>query len=63
MCIALDMQNSKLDTNSMLTDIKNQISELRKSYNKLEAVLAVSMSVISIMRKQRVMLEQKLWSN
>ena len=63
MCIALDMQNSKLDTNSMLTDIKNQISELRKSYNKLEAVLAISKSVTSIMRKQRVMLEQKLWSN
>ena len=53
----------KLDTNSMLTDIKNQISELRKSYNKLEAVLAISKSVTSIMRKQTVMLEQKLWSN
>ena len=40
--IALDVQNSKLDTNSILTDIKNELSQLRKSFNKLEADLAVS---------------------
>ena len=61
--IALDMQNSKLDTNSMLTDIKNELSELRKSYNKLATDLAVSKSVTEIMMKQIVMLEQKSWSN
>ena len=40
--IALDMQNSKLDTDLILTDIKNKLSKLRKSYNKVEADLAVS---------------------
>ena len=58
-CIALDMQNLKLDTSSILTDIKNELSESRKSYNKVEAELAVSKSVTEIMRKQIVMLEQK----
>ena len=43
--IALDKQNSKLDTNLILIDIKNELSELRKSCNKLEAELAVSKSV------------------
>ena len=60
------MQNSKLDINSILTvltDINNELSELRKSYNKLEIDLAVSKSVAEIMRKQIVMLEQKSWSN
>ena len=61
--IALEMQNSKLGTNSVLTDIKNELSKLRKSYNKLEADLAVSKSVTEIMRKQIVMLERKSWSN
>ena len=62
-CIALCMRNSKLDTNSSLTDIKNELSELRKSYNKLEPDLAVSKSITEIMRKQVVMLERKSWSN
>ena len=57
------MQNSKLDINSILTDINNELSKLRKSYNKLEIDLAVSKSVAEIMRKQIVMLEQKSWSN
>ena len=61
--IALDMQNLKLDTNSILADIKNKLSELRKGYNKLEADLAVSKSVIEIMRKQIVMQERKSWSH
>ena len=47
----------------MLTDHKNELSELRKSCNKLEADLAVSNSITSTMRKQTVMLERKLWSN
>ena len=41
-CIALDMQNSKLDTNFILNDIKKELSELQKNYNKCEADLAVS---------------------
>lgn len=57
------MQNSKLDINSILTDVNNELSKLRKSYNKLEIDLAVSKSVAEIMRKQIVMLEQKSWSN
>ena len=60
--IATDMQNSKLDTNLILTDIKKELSELQKSINKLEADLAVSKSVTEIMRKQIVMLEKISWS-
>ena len=45
--IALDMQNWKLDTNSILTDIKNKLSELRKSYNKVVVDLSVSKVVES----------------
>ena len=41
-CIALDMQNSKLDTNFILNYIKKELSELLKNYNKFEADLAVS---------------------
>ena len=54
--VALDMQNSKLGNNSILTDIKSKLYELRKSYDKLEADLAASKSVTEIMRKQIVML-------
>ena len=61
--IAIDMQNSKLETNSILTDIKNELSELRKRYIKLEADLAVSKSVTEIMRKKKVLLQRKSWSN
>lgn len=43
--IALDKQISKLDTNLILIDIKNELSELRESSNKLEAELAASKSV------------------
>ena len=39
--IALDIQNTKVDSNSVLTDIKNELSELRKNCNKLETELAV----------------------
>ena len=47
------MQNLKLDTNSILTDIKNK---LRKSYDKLETDLAVS-------KEAKVRLELKSWVN
>ena len=56
--IALDMRNSKLDTKSILTDIKNELSELWKSYNKLETELAASKLVKEIIKKQIVMLER-----
>ena len=61
--IALDMQNLKLDTKSVSINIKNEISELRKSYSKLQNDLTVSKSVTEIMKKQIVMLEQKSWNN
>ena len=54
--IALNMQNLKVETNSILTDIKNKLSELGKSYNKLKPDLAVSKSVTEIMKKQIVIL-------
>ena len=50
------MQNLKVETNSILTDIKNKLSELAKSYNKLKPDLAVSKSVTEIMKKQIVIL-------
>ena len=49
------MQNSKLGTNSILTDTMNELSQLRNSYNKLEADLGVSKSITEIMMKQIVM--------
>ena len=52
-----DLIRTELDiTNSKLTDIKNKLSELQKSYNKLEDDLAASKTVTEIMRKQVVML-------
>ena len=54
-CNAIDMQNSKLGTNSILTDTMNELSQLRNSYNKLEADLGVSKSITEIMMKQIVM--------
>ena len=53
--ITLDMKNLKLDTNLILTDINNKLSELRKSYNKFQADLVVSKSVTEIMRNRGVM--------
>ena len=38
-CVAIDMQNTQ---NPILSDMKNELSELRKNYNKLEADLKVS---------------------
>ena len=61
--IALDVQNLKLDTKSVSINIKNEISELRKSYSKLQNDLAVSKSATEIMKKQIVMLERKSWNN
>ena len=55
------MQNSKLDNNLILTDIDNEFFEFKKSFNKLEAGLAISKSVIEITRKQKAMLERKSW--
>ena len=37
--IALDVQNNQ---NSILSDINNELSELRKKYNKLKSNLKVS---------------------
>ena len=41
-CISLDMQKTQ---NYILCDMKNELSELRKNYNKLEAGLKVPKSV------------------
>ena len=58
--IALDMQNNQ---NSILSDINNELSELRKKYNKLKSDLKVSKSVTEAMKNQIVVLENKCWSN
>ena len=65
--IALDMQKTQ---NSILSDmrnempnIKNELSELRKNYNKLEADLKVSKSVTEAMKNHITVLERKYWSN
>ena len=54
--IALDMQKCKLDTNSILIDIKYKLPELRKSHEKLQADLGISKSVTEIISTQIVML-------
>lgn len=43
--IALNTKNVKLEINSTLTDISNNLSKLQKSYNKLDADLPVSQSL------------------
>ena len=54
--IALDMQKWKLDTNSILIDIKYKLPEPRKSHEKLQADLGISKSVTEIISTQIVML-------
>ena len=49
--------------NSTLPDMKNELSELRKNYNKLDADLKVSKSVIEAMKNHIIILERKCWSN
>ena len=46
-CISLDMQKTQ---NYILCDMKNELSELRKNYNKLEAGLKVLKSVTEAMK-------------
>ena len=57
--IGVDFQNLKFDSNLILNDIKNELSELSKSYIKLKSDLAIYKSVTKIIRKQVFMLEQK----
>ena len=47
---------------SMLFDMKNELSKLRKKCNKLEADLKVSKSVIEAMKNHIIVLERKCWS-
>ena len=54
--IALDMEKTQ---NSILSDMKNELSETRKNYNKLEADLKVSKSVTEAMKNHIVVLECK----
>ena len=54
------MQNIQ---NSILSSIINELSELRKKHNKLEADLKVFRSVTEAMKNQTVVLEHKCWSN
>ena len=58
--IALDMQKTQ---NSSLSDMRNELSELRKNYSKLEADLKVSKSVTEAMKNHIAVLERKCWSN
>ena len=58
--VALDVQNNQ---NSILSDTNNELSELRKKYNKLKSDLKVSKSVTEAMKNQIVVLESKYWSN
>ena len=47
----------------MLFDMKNELSKLRKKWNKLEADLKASKSVIEAMKNHIIVLERKCWSN
>ena len=61
--IALDMQktqNSILsDLRNERTDMKNELSELRKNCNKVKADLKVSESVTEAMKNHIIVLERK----
>ena len=46
-----------------LLDIKNELPELRKNYNKLECDLKVSKSVTEAMKNHIDVLGHKYWSN
>ena len=46
-----------------LTGMKNELSDLRKNYNKLEADLKLSKSVTEAMKNHIIVLERKCWSN
>ena len=59
-CIALDMQTTE---NFSLSDMKNELSGLRKNYNKLKADLKVSRSVTEVIENHTVILKPKYWSN
>ena len=43
--------------------MKNELSDLRKNYNKLEADLKLSKSVTEAMKNHIIVLERKCWSN
>ena len=58
-CIALDMQTTE---NFILSYIKNELSELRKNYNKLKADLKKSRSVAETIENHTVILKPKYWS-
>ena len=49
--------------NSILSDMRKELSELRKNCNKLEADLKVSKSVAEAMKNHIIVLERKCWSN
>ena len=58
--IVLDMQKTQ---NSILSDMKNELSELRKNYDKLETDLKVFKSVTETMKNHITVLERMCWSN
>ena len=61
--IGIDFQNLKFDSDLILNEFKNELSELSKSYIKLKSDLAIYKSVTKIIRKQVFMLEKKSWSS
>ena len=58
--IALDKQKTQ---NFILSDMKNELSELRKNYKKLEADFKVSKSVFEALKSNIVVLKRQCWSN
>ena len=58
--IALDQQKTQ---NFILSDMKNELSELRKNYKKLEADFKVSKSVFEALKSNIVVLKHQCWSN
>ena len=51
------------DVRNELSGMKNELSQLRKNYNKLEADLKVSKTVIGAMKNHIIVLKRKCWSN
>ena len=58
--IAPDMQKTQ---SSILSDMRNELSKLRKIYSKLEGDLKVSKSVTEAVKNHITVFEHKCWSN
>ena len=58
--LALDYQSK---FHSTLAGLRNELSELKKNFEKLGSELAVSKRVIGMLEKRVINMERQYWSN